>query len=174
MSILKDNYNRIIREIEQAISNEEERKIVKGKVEELASIFIDIIDKLANSTDAKIQEMEEKQKKIEEKMDNMQKMMDEIENDIYLSEEEPFDFEIVCPYCNYEFVVEIPDNVEHMKKEVECPECHNTIELDWNEEDEECTGDCHGCHGCEEDEDIHEISIEDEENDDEENNEDDM
>ena len=173
MSILKDNYNRIIREIEQTISDEEERKIVKGKVEELASIFIDIIDKLANSTDAKIQEMEEKQKKIEEKMDYMQKMMDEIENDIYLSEEEPFDFEIVCPYCNHEFVVEIPDNVEHMKKEVECPECHNTIEIDWNEE-EECTGDCHGCHGCEEDEDIHEISIEDEENDDEENNEDDM
>lgn len=173
MSILKDNYNRIIREIEQTISDEEERKIVKGKVEELASIFIDIIDKLANSTDAKIQEMEEKQKRIEEKMEHMQKMMDEIENDIYLSEEEPFDFEIVCPYCNHEFVVEIPDNIEHMKKEVECPECHNTIELDWNEE-EECTGDCHGCHGCEEDEDIHEISIEDEENDDEENNEDDM
>ena len=173
MSILKDNYNRIIKEIEQTISDEEERKIVKGKVEELASIFIDIIDKLANSTDAKIQEMEEKQKRIEEKMEHMQKMMDEIENDIYLSEEEPFDFEIVCPYCNHEFVVEIPDNIEHMKKEVECPECHNTIELDWNEE-EECTGDCHGCHGCEEDEDIHEISIEDEENDDEENNEDDM
>ena len=71
-------------------------------------------------------------------------------------------------------MVEIPDNIEHMKKEVECPECHNTIELDWNEEDEECMGDCHGCHGCEEDEDIQEISIEDEENDDEENNEDDM
>ena len=78
MSILKDNYNRIIREIEQTISDEEERKIVKGKVEELASIFIDIIDKLANSTDAKIQEMEEKQKRIEEKMEHMQKMMDEI------------------------------------------------------------------------------------------------
>ena len=167
MSILKDNYNRIIREIEQTISDEEERKIVKGKVEELASIFIDIIDKLANSTDAKIQEMEEKQKRIEEKMEHMQKMMDEIENDIYLSEEEPFDFEIVCPYCNHEFVVEIQDGVEHMKKEIECPECHNMIELDWNEEDEECMGNCHGCHGC--DEDIHEISIEDEED-----NEDDM
>ncbi len=32
--------------------------------------------------------------------------------------------------------------------EIECPECHNIIELDWNEE--ECGGCCSGCDGCEE------------------------
>ena len=32
--------------------------------------------------------------------------------------------------------------------EIECPECHNLIELDWNEE--ECGGCCSGCDGCEE------------------------
>ena len=169
MSILKDNYNRIITEIEQTISNEKERKIVKQKVEELAGFFIDVIDKIANSTDAKIQEMEEKQKRIEEKMDHMQKIVEDLENDIYVSEDEPFDFEIVCPYCNHEFVVEIQDGVEHMKKEIECPECHNMIELDWNEEEEECIGDCHTCHGCDE-EDI-QIQDDDETNED---NEDDM
>ena len=61
-----------------------------------------------------------------------------------------FDFEIVCPYCNYEFVIDVDEN----KTEIECPECNNLIELDWSGDvDDEpsaggCLGDCHGCHGC--------------------------
>ena len=69
--------------------------------------------------------------------------------------EEVDDFEIVCPYCNYEFVIDVDEN----KTEVECPECQNVIELDWTgdidgEDNDlgECMGNCHGCHGCEEEE----------------------
>ena len=32
-------------------------------------------------------------------------------------------------------------NIE--KDEIECPECHNVIELDWNEE--HCSGSCSHC-----------------------------
>jgi len=56
-------------------------------------------------------------------------------------------FEIVCPYCEYEFVIDANED----KKEVECPECKNIIELDWSgnlDEDDECSGHCHGCSGC--------------------------
>ena len=79
----------------------------------------------------------------------MQGIIDNIEKDIYA--EEGFDFEIVCPYCESEFIIDVDEN----KTEVECPECNNIIELDWtgNVDDEPehdgCNGSCHGCHGCE-------------------------
>ena len=68
------------------------------------------------------------------------------EKDIY--DEDGFDFEIVCPYCNYEFIIDLDEN----KSEIECPECKNMIELDWtgniNDEKSGCQGSCHGCIGC--------------------------
>ena len=93
-----------------------------------------------------MKEIKENQKIMTEKMTKMQQVIDHIENDIY--SDEGFDFEIVCPYCEYEFVIDVDEN----KKEIECPECKNTIELDWSgdlEEDTGCSGHCHGCSGCE-------------------------
>jgi len=59
------------------------------------------------------------------------------------------DFAIICPYCNYEFDAEIDEQFN----EIKCPECGNTIELDWNgnpddDSDNGCHGGCSGCHGC--------------------------
>lgn len=35
------------------------------------------------------------------------------------------------------------------KNEIKCPECNNIIELDWNDEEEDCcSGHCSSCHGC--------------------------
>ena len=52
----------------------------------------------------------------------------------------------MCPYCNHEFTTNISSDVN---TEVECPECHNMIELDWNGDEEECTHNCSGCgHDC--------------------------
>lgn len=166
MSVLSDNYKRIISEIENKVSNPEECEFVKEKVNELTMLFMDVIDKLTNVADAKIKEIEDKQTEIENKMNRVQSAVDEIENDIY-SEEEGFDFEIVCPYCNHEFVAEVNAG-EEMKKEIECPDCHNIIELDWNEEDEDdgCTGHCGGCHSCEETDEEEEIEDSSDENED--------
>ena len=70
----------------------------------------------------------------------------DIEDDIY--EEEGFDFEIVCPYCEHEFVIDTSED----KTEIKCPECKNIIELDWSgnldDEDDGCSGNCCGCSGC--------------------------
>ena len=56
------------------------------------------------------------------------------------------------------------------KKEVKCPECGNTIELDWNEEAEhECAGHCGSCGGC-----GHDEETENDQEEQQENNEDDM
>ena len=158
MSVLSDNYKRIISEIEGKMSNPEELEFVKEKVSELSMLFMDIIDNLTEKADEKIRQIEEKQKLIEEKMSQVESTVNEIESDIYVEEDGNFDFEIVCPYCNNEFVAEI-----NGKSEVECPECNNIIELDWNDDEEEgCSGHCSSCHGCSD------------EYDDEEDNEDDM
>lgn len=156
MSVLSDNYKRIMSEIETKITNQEELEFIKAKISELSMSFMDAIDSLADSADCKIKQIEEKQKMIEERMKQVQDAVDEIEGDIYedceCSDSCNCEFEIVCPYCNNEFTAEI-DN----KSEITCPECNNIIELDWNEEnDDECSGNCMGCHGCseEDDEDI--------------------
>lgn len=161
MSVLSDNYKRIISEIEGKISNPEELKFVKEKISELSMTFMDAIESLNKNADEKIKQIEEKQKQIEDKMLQVENAVNEIESDIYEEDDENFDFEIVCPYCNHEFVTEIND-----KNEVICPECNNIIELDWNDEESEgCSGHCSSCHGCDEDFD---------KNDDEKDNEDDM
>ena len=49
-----------------------------------------------------MKEIKENQKIMNDKMERMQKIVNNIENDIYAGQ--GFDFEIVCPYCEYEFV----------------------------------------------------------------------
>lgn len=93
-----------------------------------------------------VKELKENQKEMTEKMSKMQQVIDHIEDDIY--EEEGFDFEIVCPYCEHEFVIDTSED----KTEIKCPECKNIIELDWSgnldDEDDGCSENCCGCSGC--------------------------
>ena len=94
-----------------------------------------------------VKELKENQKIMTNKIEKMQQVIDHIESDIY--SDEGFDFEIVCPYCEHEFVIGANED----KNEVECPECKNVIELDWtgdlyDDEDDGCSGHCCGCSGC--------------------------
>ena len=94
-----------------------------------------------------VKELKENQKIMTNKIQKMQQVIDHIESDIY--SDEGFDFEIVCPYCENEFVIDANED----KNEVECPECKNVIELDWtgdlyDDEDDGCSGHCCGCSGC--------------------------
>ena len=144
MSDLKNHYQSILTELENHFQDEGERVFVLNKFQELSMMFMDVIDRLTFLTDIRVKEVEEKQKVIEDRIEIVKKAVDGIENDIY-EDDEPYEFEISCPYCNNEFVADI--NSEE-NTEIECPECHNIIELDWNEE--ECGGCCSGCDGCEE------------------------
>lgn len=152
MSNLNKEYDKIISEIEKSISNEQEREIVKQKISELSMLFINTIDKMSDIVDNKLKDMEEKQNNLDTKISKLQKVIDEIESDIYDEQVGEYDFEIVCPYCNNEFVTDL-SMMNEEKTEIRCPECNNIIELDWNdEEDEGCTGHCSSCHGCDSDE----------------------
>ena len=179
MSKLSDEYKRILSEIEQIISNEEEREIVKQKVMELTNIYADYMNSVAEKTDKKVIELEAKNNAINDRLKEVEEEIKEIERDIYEVEEdgcdceecgeEDFDFEIVCPYCDSTFVANL-NLINEDNAEIRCPECNNLIELDWSDEEDEdcCSGHCHSCHGCGED------SEEENENEKTENEDDDM
>lgn len=167
MSKLSEEYLKIIKDIEKHISNEEEKKYVLNKVSELSSLYIDLIDRVTDISCSRLDELEEYQDKLEAKITKVKQTLDLIKKDIY--EDEDYDFEIVCPYCNHEFVADVE---EELREEIECPECHNIIELDWDGEDGGCDGCCSSC-GHHEDSD-EEVNIEKEKDilDDEDENQD--
>lgn len=145
MSEVGGKYKQIIEDLEKQIKDPKELEFVKEKFSELSLFFIDIIDRLTSLTDARIKELEEKQKDLISRVGSIQTTVDGIENDIY-EDDDNYEFEIVCPYCNYEFTTDIE---EEDRTEIECPECHNMIELDWNSEEDEytsCSGSCSGCN----------------------------
>ncbi len=149
MGSIKNEYKSFLDDIEKNIKNKEDLEYIKKRLSSFVDVIVEKVDDIANYRKEEIEQLEERQNEIEEKMSKMQGIIDNIEKDIYA--EEGFDFEIVCPYCESEFIIDVDEN----KTEVECPECNNIIELDWtgNVDDEPehdgCNGSCHGCHGCE-------------------------
>lgn len=145
MSELSNRYQQIMKDLQANIKDEKDKEFVIEKFQELSMMFMDVIDRLTCLTDLRIKEVEEQQKQIDDRMSKIQKVVDGIESDIY-EDEESYEFDIMCPYCNHEFTTNISSDVN---TEVECPECHNMIELDWNGDEEECTHNCSGCgHDC--------------------------
>ncbi len=153
MNDLKNEYKSFLDDIEKNIKNKEDLEYIKVRFASFLDVVLDKLEYIADYKASELKRLEEAQDKIEEKMSKMQKVIDNIEKDIYT--DDGYDFQIVCPYCNSEFMIEMDEN----KKEIECPECKNIIELDWSgdvedlPENNDCHGNCHGCNGCETDED---------------------
>ena len=155
MKDIKNEYKSFLDDIEKKIKNKEDLDFVKLRFAQFVDVVLDKIDYIVDYKNEEMQKLEEAQKQIEEKMSKMQQVIDNIEKDIYV--EDGFDFEIVCPYCNHEFIIDLDEE----KSEINCPECQNVIELDWSGDvDEEndlsqsgCSGQCHGCNNCEDEDD---------------------
>ena len=147
-SNINDEYHKIISDMDDNMSNPEDIEYAKEKMYELSMMFIDELQNLADKYDDRINAILQKQQKIDTKMKEVEKSIKEIQQDVYdideTTENEVFDFEISCPYCNHVFETEVGED----KKEVQCPECENLIELDWDglEEDGFCSGNCSHCH----------------------------
>lgn len=168
---LKEEYNKFLESMEKKFKNEEDLNYIKENFALFVDKVIDEIDMILNYKQEKMNELEQKQKEIDEKMNKMQSIIDNIEKDIYA--EDGFDFEIICPYCDNQFVIDVDED----KTEVECPVCNNIIELDWTgdtEEDTDCNGSCSGCHGCDMPTDEEEQEEQPDQEDKQENNDDDM
>lgn len=145
MGLLKDEYKNFLNDIDKNIKDKEDLQYIKERFASFLDVILDQMDYIVEYKKEEIGKLEKTQKELDEKMGKIQQVVDNIEKDIY--SDDGFDFEIVCPYCNYEFVIDVDEN----KTEIECPECDNVIELDWTgdlEDDDECSGHCSGCHGC--------------------------
>lgn len=169
---LKDEYDKFLQDIEKEIKDEKQLEYIKVRFAMFVDKVIDKIDMILNYKEERMIGLEEKQKEIENKIGNIQQIIDNIEKDIY--SEEGFDFEIICPYCDNQFVIDVDEN----RTEVECPVCNNIIELDWSgdlKNDDECGGNCMECNGCDEEpEEEQDEQINDNENKEEQENDDDM
>lgn len=139
MAELSKKFQDIMDDIKNNIKDEKEFEYINKKITEISLLYLNIIDELTDLLKNKIDNIEKSQKKIETTVNNMQSSINGIENDMY---DDGFEFEIVCPYCNTEFVADVES-----KSEIKCPECQNVIELDWNggEEQNSCSGHCSGC-----------------------------
>ena len=151
MGTIKNEYKSFLDDIEKNIKNKEDLKYIKERFAIFMDVMLNQIDNIVEYKSENLTRLENSQKELEDKVKKMQNILDNIEKDIY--SEDGFDFEIVCPYCNYEFIIDIDEN----KTEVECPECKNIIELDWtgdvDDEPDGCNGHCSGCSGCEDEDD---------------------
>ena len=142
MKKLKNEYRSFLDDIEKNIKNKEDLDYIKERFVSFVDTVLDEMDSILEYKQEEMAKIEDTQKQLSEKMGQMQQVIDNIEKDIYT--EDGFDFEIVCPYCNYEFIIDVDEN----KTEIECPECQNVIELDWSgdlegEEEKGCSGICH-------------------------------
>lgn len=153
MGTLKNEYKSFLDDIEKNIKNKEDLEYVRGRFASFLDVVLDQMDYIMDYKKEEMDKLEATQNKLSSKISQMQQVIDNIEKDIYT--EDGFDFEIVCPYCDYEFIIDVDEN----KTEITCPECQNIIELDWSgdtegEDGKGCSGSCHGCQGCDEDDDM--------------------
>ena len=140
MSDLQKKLKKIISDIENNLKNKEDLEYVKTQIYNIYTIFLDEFEELESQCNEKVENILIKCKVLDDRMSEIEGSIDKIERDIYIKENEEYDFDITCPYCDTEFSIDFsagPKNV------VTCPECNNTIELDWNEDDSS-----HACHDC--------------------------
>ena len=88
---------------------------------------------------------------MEELYDELSDQVDEIEDEDFDFDDEdnPF-YEVTCGACGQK--LNVSEDVL-LEGEIECPNCGELLEFDFSglfdEEEEECDGNCDGCDGCE-------------------------
>ena len=144
MANFNAEFKKILKNLEDNITDKDALEMAKVEMFNLYNLFFDEITNLEQTINNRIVTIAESQLHVEEKLKEMDKSLKNIEKDIYMDDEmdnEDYDVEIRCPYCNETFMAEINDLTS---EEIVCPECNNTIELDWGN-DCDCEDDNCGC-----------------------------
>lgn len=119
--MVNKKFNDAIKNLEENISNKKDLEFAKKQVTDLAIAYLDSLDTLEKKYDAKVSSCERKVNMLEESIQKLEKE---------LFEDDDVEFEpITCPYCNAHFMIECDSELTEM----DCPDCHNTIELDWGD-----------------------------------------
>lgn len=144
-----ENFNKefdnFLKDIDKTIKDKKVVALIEEKAQILMKSFLQDYKKIVEKNDKVINRLIENQEKSDKILNELKEKVNNIYLDIY--DEEENDFSINCPYCNYEFDACIDEELN----EIKCPECGNSIELDWNgniSDDDGCSGNCHHCGGC--------------------------
>lgn len=141
MQDLNKEINNLLNNIENNLKGIEKEEIIKKDIFNIVNLLYGEINNIKDSYDQKLENILLRESLISEKMLKIEKTISEIEKDIY--EEDVAEMDIICPYCNYEFSIDIFSETE---KEVKCPECNNSIELFFDPDGEDsCSGNCNHC-----------------------------
>jgi Zn finger protein HypA/HybF involved in hydrogenase expression len=147
MSNFNSDFKNVLKNLENNVKDKEALESAKVEIFNLYNLFFDEITEIEQTMNKKILAIAESQLHVEEEIKNMNKSIKNIEKDIYMEddmEDEECDVEIKCPYCNASFNAQMNDLTA---SEIICPECNNSIKLDWGEDDEYGCGD-NGCDCC--------------------------
>ena len=110
--------------LEKNIENPKDLEYVKKQFSDFTIYFLNLLNAMQDSYDKRLNEMENRFKNVEDKVNYIEKeLFEEFENLETIN----------CPYCDFSFMMEL----DEQKQDIECPECGNIIELDWEENDEQ-------------------------------------
>ncbi len=128
MGNLKNEYNSFLDDMQKNIKNKEDLDYITKRFGSFLDVVLGQMDKVLDYRKDEIERLEIVQKKLYNKISKIEETVNTIEKDIY--QEDGYDFEITCPYCNYGFIADLDET----NSELECPQCENVIELDWSTE----------------------------------------
>lgn len=119
----------------------------KSKEGKLISVMIGILEEMGLSIEALEDDMED----LGEELDAVSEDLSDVEELVYDEDEDDYDdydededfFEVACPTCGADIVID-EDVLE--AGVVECPGCGDRFAIDLNDEEKHCCG--HGGHGC--------------------------
>ena len=129
MSNINAEFKEILETLEKNMKNKDDLELVKVQMFNLYNLFFDEVTNLETLANSRMAEMAGKQKDVDERLGKIEKEIKNISVDIYGEEEnedeEDYNFTIECPYCNFEFNVE----VDELENTITCPECKKDIEI---------------------------------------------
>lgn len=144
MQEFKENMKNILEDIYKDLENVENKEKISENINNIISLFYMEFDKLAEEYNSKLEYLIANQKSMVERLLKIEQSVEEIEQDIYEENEE--ELEIICPYCNNQFMIDFNNT---SNQEIKCPECNNIIELFFDDEEDGCCSGGHCSHDCE-------------------------
>lgn len=120
--MLNKKFKEVIKNLEENISNKQDLLYAKSQVTELSMTYLDELQRMESTYRQKIDSCSQR-------LDGLEMQIQRLDNEIFQDDDfDDADLEpIKCPYCNTNFFIEF----DNTKKEIQCPDCKNIIELDW-------------------------------------------
>lgn len=143
---LRTEFLQFMKDIETNLKDKEDILYTQARAAKMLDVVLQTINDVVDHEEERLFKVAEKVEQNEQMLNELKRRMDTVYQDIYDEEEAVV---INCPYCGTEFEADIDEYFD----EIKCPECQNSIELDWSgnvDDDQEtgCSGNCPHCGGC--------------------------